>query len=79
MLEQRGNGLAIAGFVCGIVGLLVVQYILGPLAIIFGSIGIRRGNRGAAYRGLAIAGLVLGVLDLAVLALLIAVYVSRHG
>ena len=33
------NGLAVAGLVCGIVGLFVLNIILGPLAVIFGGIG----------------------------------------
>lgn len=44
---QAGNGLAIAGLVCGIVGLLIFNIILGPLAIIFGAIGLSRANKGA--------------------------------
>ena len=34
------NGLAVAGLVCGIVGIFLLNYILGPLAIIFGGIGL---------------------------------------
>ena len=44
---QGGNGLAIAGLVCGLVGVLIFQYILGPLAIIFGGVGLSRAKRGA--------------------------------
>ena len=75
---QNGNGLAIAGLVCGLVGLLLVNYILGPLAIIFGGIGWSRANRGAAHRGMAIAAVILGVVDLVVWGVLLAVLV-RHG
>jgi hypothetical protein len=72
------NGLAIAGLVCGIVGLLVANIILGPLAIIFGGIGLSRANRGAPYRGLAIAALVLGAVDIIIFIALIA-WLSNHG
>jgi hypothetical protein len=75
---QNGNGLAIAGLVCGLVGVLLFNYILGPLAIIFGGIGWSRANRGARHRGLAIAAVVLGVLDI-VLWIVLLVAVAKHG
>ena len=58
------NGLAVAGFVCGLLGLFPfwIGFILCILAIIFSSIALSRsGKRGGAGRGLAIAGLVLGI------------------
>lgn len=76
--QQAGNGLAIAGMVCGIVGLLLFNIILGPLGIIFGAIGWSRANRGAKYKGMAIAGVVLGVIDLVIFGVLIAA-ASSHG
>ncbi len=76
--SRAGNGLAIAGMVCGIVGLLFFNIVLGPLAIIFGGVGLSRANRGAAHRGMAIAGIILGVLDLAVFVAVIAL-ASTHG
>ena len=60
--EGSGNGMAIAGFVCGVVGLFVAGIILGILAIIFGAIGMRRSKeRGLPLKGLAIAGFVCGI------------------
>ena len=57
------NGMAIAGFVCGLVGLLLFPIVLPQLAIIFSAIGLRKSNReGAPHRGLAIAGLITGIL-----------------
>lgn len=57
-----GNGMAVAGFVCGIVGLFVFGIILGPIAIVFSAIGLSKSKKeGRPLRGLAIAGLVLGV------------------
>jgi uncharacterized protein DUF4190 len=73
---NRGNGLAVAALVCGIVGLLCLGFILGPLAIIFGGVGISKANQGADHKGLAIAGLVLGIVDVAFLILFIAVWGS---
>ncbi|WP_138758393.1 DUF4190 domain-containing protein [Modestobacter altitudinis] len=62
-----GNGLAIAGLVCGLVGLLFFPIVLGPLAIIFGGIGLSRANRGAGHKGMSIAAIVLGIADLVVM------------
>jgi len=69
------NGLAIAGFVCSLVGLLVFSIVLGPLAIIFGGVGLSRANRGARHRGLAIAALVIGAVDV----ILWIVFISTGG
>ncbi|MFN2562011.1 MAG: DUF4190 domain-containing protein [Jatrophihabitans sp.] len=74
----RSNGLAIASLVCGIVGLLVFAIILGPLAIIFGGVGLSRAKAGAGHRGMAIAGMVLGIIDVVVFAILLAA-ASKHG
>ena len=51
-----GKGMSIAAMVCGIVGLFIGGIILGPLAIVFGAIGMKRDGR-----GMAIAGLVCGI------------------
>jgi hypothetical protein len=58
---RQSNGLAIASLVCGIVGMLFFGIVLGPLAVIFGAVGLSRANRGASGRGQAIAGLILGI------------------
>lgn len=58
------NGMAVAGFVCALVGLFVFAWILGTLGLVFGGIGLSRANRGAAgRRGLAIAAIVIGAVD----------------
>jgi len=59
---KSGNGLAVASLVCGIIGIFIFSVILGPLALIFGIIGLQRANRGAKGRGMAIAGIVLGAI-----------------
>ena len=60
--EQQGNGMAVAGFVCGVVGLLVAGVILGPLAVVFSAIGMSKSKKeGRPLKGLAVAGLVLGI------------------
>jgi hypothetical protein len=75
--ETRSNGLAIAGMVCGIVGLFLFNIILGPLAIIFGGVGLSKARTGAAHRGMAVAGIVLGVLDLVIFGVFLAV--AQHN
>ncbi|MCS0602742.1 DUF4190 domain-containing protein [Streptomyces sp. LP11] len=61
------EGMAVASFVLGLVGLLVLNLVLGPLAIALAVIALRRGTprRFRAYLGLG-----LGVADLVVLAVL---------
>jgi hypothetical protein len=76
---QQGNGLAIAGLVCGIVGLFFLNVVLGPLAIIFGGIGWSKASNGARYRGMAIASVVLGVIDLVIFFVLLAVAANNGG
>ena len=68
------NGLAIAGFVCGVVGFFFGGLVLGPLAVVFSAIGLSRSSReGAPHKGLAIAGLVLGIIATAVILVAIGV------
>jgi len=76
---QNGNGMAVAGLVCGLVGLLFLPIILGPLALIFGGIGWSKANRGAKHKGIAIAAVVLGIADLVLMAVLFAVAVNNGG
>jgi hypothetical protein len=75
--QQRSNGLAIAGLVCGIVGLLLFGIVLGPLSLIFGWIGLNRSRQGASGRGMAIAAIVLGILDTVAAVILLAVITNR--
>jgi len=74
----RSNGMAIAGLVCGIVGLFIFEVVLGVLAIIFGGIGVSRANRGAGRRGLAWAGVILGAIDVVLFVVLLAVSAKHH-
>jgi hypothetical protein len=76
--RQQSNGMAIASLVCGIVGLIVFGIVLGPLAIIFGGVGLSRANRGASGKGMAIAGLVLGCIATVVAIVLIAAIASHR-
>jgi hypothetical protein len=76
---QDGNGLAVAGLVCGLVGLLFLPIILGPLALIFGGIGWSKANRGAKHKGIAIAAVVLGIADLILMGVLFAIAANNGG
>jgi hypothetical protein len=77
--RSGSNGLAIAGLVCGIIGVFIFNIILGPLAIIFGGVGLRKANRGAGHRGMALAGVILGVIDIVLFVVLLAVASRGHS
>lgn len=61
------DGMAVASFVLGLLGLLVLNLFLGPIAIVLASIALLRGT---SRKGRAMLGLGLGVADLVVLAVL---------
>ncbi|MFH8443475.1 DUF4190 domain-containing protein [Streptomyces sp. NPDC018026] len=58
------DGMAVASFVLGLLGLLVLNVFLGPIAIALAGVALWRGT---ARRGRALLGLGLGVADLLVL------------
>ncbi|MEU1041020.1 DUF4190 domain-containing protein [Streptomyces sp. NPDC005551] len=58
------DGMAVASFILGLVGLLVLNLFLGPIAIILASVALWRGT---ARKGRALLGLGLGAADLIVL------------
>ncbi|MFF0156269.1 DUF4190 domain-containing protein [Streptomyces sp. NPDC005263] len=75
---SRTNGLAIAGLICGIIGLIFFNVVLGPVAIVLGAVGLRQAPaKGGA--GMAKAGIVLGIIDLVLFAVLFAVAASNGG
>jgi hypothetical protein len=65
---KGSNGLAVAGFVLGLLGFLgswipvlnIVGLVLGVIGVILAAIGLAKSRRTGAGKGLAIAGLVLG-------------------
>ncbi|MEV5852655.1 MULTISPECIES: hypothetical protein [unclassified Streptomyces] len=65
---READGLAVASFVLGLVGLLVLNVLLGPTAIVMALLALARRTR---RRGRALLGLALGVADLVVLAVLV--------
>ncbi|MEU7059880.1 DUF4190 domain-containing protein [Streptomyces sp. NPDC046197] len=58
------DGMAVASFVLGLLGLLVLNLFLGPIAIALAAAALWRGT---TRRGRACLGLALGVADLVVL------------
>ncbi|MFZ4282990.1 hypothetical protein [Streptomyces rhizosphaericola] len=67
---READGLAVASFVLGLVGLLVFNLLLGPAAIVMALLALARRTR---RPGRARLGLALGVADLVVLAVLVTV------
>lgn len=65
---RDADGMAVASFVLGLVGLLVMNILFGPIAIGLAVLALRRGT---TRRGRALLGLGLGIADLAVLATLV--------
>src|SRR5690606_41699205 len=61
---RDADGMAVASFVLGLLGLLVLIVVLGPLAIVLAGVALPRGT---ARRGRAALGLGLGIADLLVL------------
>ncbi|MEU9289279.1 DUF4190 domain-containing protein [Streptomyces sp. NPDC048275] len=61
---RDADGMAVASFILGLLGLLVLNLFLGPIAIVLASVALRRGT---TRRGRAFLGLGLGIADLLVL------------
>lgn len=70
---RDADGMAVASFLLGLPGLLVLNIVLGPAAVVLALVALARGT---ARRGRAVLGLVLGVADLVVMA---ALTVADHG
>ncbi|MFD9792596.1 DUF4190 domain-containing protein [Streptomyces sp. NPDC059070] len=66
--DKDADGMAVAAFVLGLLGLLVMNVVLGPMAIVLAGLALRYGT---ARRGRAWLGIALGVADLAVLLALV--------
>ncbi|QLJ02567.1 DUF4190 domain-containing protein [Streptomyces sp. NEAU-sy36] len=71
---SRTSGLAIAGLVCGIVGIFLLPIVLGPLAIVFGAVALRQTGSLMAKWDIG-----LGVLDIVLMILMFAVAAGNGG
>jgi hypothetical protein len=60
---RDADGMAVASFVLGLVGLLVFNVVLGPCALVMGTLAL---TRRTARRGRALLGMTLGAADLVV-------------
>lgn len=72
--HATADGMAIAGFVCGCVGILMfwMYGILPILAVTFAGISMSKAKKaGVKPSGLAVAGLTLGVIELTVIVLIV--------
>jgi len=79
-----GRGMQVAGLCCGIGALVLFilpffSWVLGPLGIIFGGIGIAQAGRVGSSKGMGIAGIVCGSLGLAGWLLLIISVIASCG
>ncbi|WP_128437446.1 DUF4190 domain-containing protein [Streptomyces cyaneus] len=61
---RDADGMAVASFILGLLGLLVFNVFLGPVAIVLAAVSLWRGTK---RRGRAFLGMGLGVADLLVL------------
>ncbi|MCX4640784.1 hypothetical protein OG775_37760 [Streptomyces platensis] len=66
-LRRHADGMAVASFILGLLGTLVLNLLLGPCALVLGTLAL---TRGTTRRGRALLGLTLGATDLLLLALL---------
>jgi predicted lipid-binding transport protein (Tim44 family) len=74
--EPKAIPFAAVSFVSGLVGLLVANLLLGPLAVVLGVIGLRADS---GRRARATLGILLGIADIAVFVLLAAHAGAHHG
>ncbi|MEU3990745.1 hypothetical protein AB0F24_20580 [Streptomyces platensis] len=67
-LRRHADGMAVASFILGLLGTLVLNLLLGPCALVLGTLAL---TRGTTRRGRALLGIALGATDLLILALLV--------
>ena len=77
--RNKNKGMAVAGMVCGIIGLFFFGIVLGPLAIIFSCVAKSKIKENPEEHGgncQANAGLVLGIVDVALWAIIMAIWLG---
>jgi threonine/homoserine/homoserine lactone efflux protein len=62
------DGMAVTSFALGLIGLVVLNVVLGPIAVV---LSVRALSRGTERRSRAVLGLVLGIADLLLFAVLL--------
>ncbi|MGN0787498.1 MAG: DUF4190 domain-containing protein [Candidatus Onthoplasma sp.] len=63
--QSKSSKMSVAGFVLGLVGMLILNFVCSLLGVIFSSIGLNAVKKGiGCKKGLAIAGLVTGIIGL---------------
>jgi hypothetical protein len=72
------SGMALAGFICGVLGLILVlitgwPFLLGTLGTVFSAIGLNETSKGKKGRGFAIAGLITGIMAIVIFWLYVAI------
>ncbi|KIZ19074.1 hypothetical protein [Streptomyces natalensis] len=65
--NRQADNMAVASFVLGLLGTLVLNLVLGPCALVLAGLALARGT---TRRGRALLGLTLGFADLILLATL---------
>ncbi|MEW2521204.1 DUF4190 domain-containing protein [Actinacidiphila alni] len=70
---RDADGMAVASFLLGLPGLLVLNLVLGPVAIVLSLVALSRGTQ---RRGRALLGFALGVADLLIV---LALTIANHG
>lgn len=60
-MEEKQNGLGIAGFTISLISLLVLPLFLGALGLTFSSLGM---SNETPKKGLAIAGLIISIVSI---------------
>ena len=77
--DNPKKGIAITSLVLGIVGIIGMQFILGPLAVIFGFIAlhkIKHSPKEYGGRGMALAGIIIGFFDILMIIILLFFFAS---
>ena len=61
--RPRGRGWSIAGIISGVLAIVIVPVLLGPLGLVFGIVGFARGDRGLGITAIIVSflGLVIGL------------------
>jgi hypothetical protein len=76
---QKTEGLGLAGFISGLVGLFIASIPLGIIAVVFGSISlskIKRNPQRYKGKGFAIAAIILGLVDVVAMIILLGAMAS---